>query len=283
MKDIDKETFEHIWDAMAPADFVPAELHPVTVGGHVFHKLCLTRGDTPSPVRIRLDKSMYGMPRFAAYRYRVVLFPKDVLLHGNRWDLHEADILTWLGWARRMQYMVTFSTYKSGASMPHSLHAQSFPLKNHQDIALTALSRAEGSSIIEPGTMPRFKSLRISVLHDYPLRGLCLTGEDEEVANKFFELALCYDNLKALNLVIVPGSNGGLSTFFFPRRRDGTAIYDMNCSRWQIAALEANGLLQAKTTKDLDKIDPTVVRDIFAKTGLSEAEFTEFCKLLQTF
>lgn len=282
MKDIDRTTYEKIWDALAPSEFTEAELHPINVDGHQFHKLHLSRGDTPSPVRIELHPAMYGMPRFAAYRYRSVLFPKDVLLHGNRWELRPDDILPWLDWARRMDYIVTFSTHKAGGSVPQNFHAQTFPYSQNNRV-LSALANVRTQTIIPRNCMPRYESLEIATLQDYPLRGLLLTGHDPDVARKVYELALCYDNLKAFNIVISPRPNANLATFFFPRRRDGRATYPINGTRWQIAALEANGLMQAKTVQDLKEIDEHRIRAIFTHTGLSQPEFDDFLKLLETF
>ena len=134
--------------------------------------------------------------------------------------------------------------------------------------------------------MPRFKTLVIRDLANYPLRGIRITGADDEVASKVFELALNYDDLKAFNLVILPppeGTSGEASAYFFPRRRDGRAIFKFHGDRWQIAALEANGLIQAKSKAAFSEIDSNTVRELFTRTGLAEDEFEEFLKLLDTF
>lgn len=286
MDTIDRHSLESIWDKLAPSDFTRASLSEVRVGGVRFQKLFLPRGDDPSPVMIKLGFSLYGIPRFAAYRYRLVLLPKDVVAGQSRWDIREKDIQGFISWSRHVRHVITFSTLKSGASVPLKIHAQSFPLESEGGV-LSALATARSEIRIPQGVMPRFKSLEIRALQGYPLRGISITGNAEELASKLFELALNYDHLKAFNLVILPASKqeseAEVRAFFFPRRKDGRAIYNLNGNRWQIAALETNGLMQAKSEADLVTIDESKIRGIFECTGLNETEFDEFLTILETF
>jgi len=180
------------------------------------------------------------------------------------------------------------STFKSGASVPFDLHAQSFPLWRDSDTRLSALPDVDARSevLVEIGMMPRFRNIQVARLRDYPIQGLRLTYQDSEdglteVSRKIFELALNYDNLKAFNVVIVPSRDATPSVYFFPRRKDGVAIYGVR--RWQIAALEANGLLQAKDAQEANSLSMSDVNDIFRETSLSEDEFKEFLRQLQSF
>jgi hypothetical protein len=193
----------------------------------------------------------------------------------------EKDIEDLLFWSAHMQHVITVSTFKSGASHPFTFHAQSFPLQRKSDgICLSALPGLPTTPAIEEGEMPHFTSLRIERLKTYPLRGIRIAGELMEVSKKTYELALNYDDGKAFNLVILPS---GPDMYFFPRKKDGNAIYKIANRRWQIAALEANGLMQAKNQEDAAKIDAAMIDDIFSQTGLSEGEFNNFLNLLNTF
>lgn len=286
MNTIDRQSLESIWDKLAPEDFTRAPLSEVRVGDVRFQKLFLPRGDDPSPVMIALGFSLYGIPRFAAYRYRLVLIPEDVVAVQNRWDIREMDIQGFISWSRHVRHVITFSTLKSGGSVPLKIHAQSFPLQSEGGV-LSALATVGSELWIPQGVMPRYRSLEIRVLKGYPLRGISITGNAEEMASKLFELALNYDHLKTFNLVILPASKqeseAEVLAFFFPRRKDGRAIYDLNGNRWQIAALETNGLMQAKSEADLASIDESKIREIFECTGLDETEFDEFLQILETF
>jgi len=134
--------------------------------------------------------------------------------------------------------------------------------------------------------MPRFERLQIERLAGYALPGLRILSDDSEearwqAASKLYELALTYDQFKAFNIVIVPMEHA-TSAFFFPRRRTGRAIADAE-SRWQIAALEVNGLMQTKSERDAADLDETRIRRIFADVALSEPEFESFLELVETF
>jgi hypothetical protein len=290
MSPIEPATLEAIWNSVAPDDFSEAALQEVPFKNIRFKKLHLPRRDVPSRITICLGFSLYGRPRFAAYRYRLVLLPEDILGGNTRWQITRADIASFVKWARHMKHVVTFSTLKSGASFPLSLHAQSFPMFQ-KETALTALAGIATDVHVGNNEMPHFPSLEIATLRDYPLHGIKITstdtnGSSEEMVDKTYELALNYDALKAFNIVILPESTdvaGRLSLFFFPRRRDGRAIFRFHGDRWQIAALEANGLLQAKTVKALTDIKEETIADMFNRTGLNDHEFKDFLRMLETF
>ena len=288
MEVIEVATLDSIWDSVAPRNFREATLHEVCCKNIRFQKLHLPVGDDPSPVRIHLGFSLYGKPRFAAYRYRLVLLPEDIVGGSTRWQITRADIARFVKWARHGKHVITFSTLKSGASFPLSLHAQSFPIiQKETKTPLTSLVGVATDVCIRAGEMPGFTSLEIATLRDYPIPGLKLTGEEQEIVDKAYELALNYNELKAFNMVILPDSvdagTDKLSVFFFPRRRDGRATFHFHDNRWQIAALEVNGLLQAKSPEALAAIDEATIVDLFNRTGLNDQEFNEFLRLLETF
>jgi hypothetical protein len=279
---ISRTEIEETWDTLAGGSFDEAVLRQIRVRDCTFLALHLPRDESFKPrLAWRTGLSFLAVPRFAAYRHRLVLVPADVFISSRRSEITEKDIEDLLCWSAHMQHIVTVSTFKSGASHPFTFHAQSFPLERARDgMCLTALSGLRTTPVIEEGEMPHFTSLRIDSLNAYPLRGIRIAGELMEVSKKTYELALNYDHLKAFNLVILPT---GPDMYFFPRNKNGNAIYRIANRRWQIAALEANGLMQAKKEEDAAKIDAAMIDEIFSRTGLSQREFQDFMNLLSTF
>ena len=134
--------------------------------------------------------------------------------------------------------------------------------------------------------MPHFEELQIEALDGYPVRGILIRSHQtdagrRQAAQKAYELALNYDGMKAFNLVIVPREQDSPSVFVFPRPKEGRAIYGPR--RWQIAAVELNGLMQTKDSEEEASIDSDTIKDIFRQTTLSERQFEEFCKGIDTF
>lgn len=279
---IDRTEIEETWDLLAGSKFDEAILRQVQVHDATFLALHLPRDESiTARLAWRTGLSFLAVPRFAAYRHRLVLLPADVFLGSRRSEVMEKDIEDLMYWSAHMQHIITVSTFKSGASHPFTFHAQSFPLNRASDgICLSALPGLATTPVIEEGEMPHFTSLRIDRLKAYPIRGLRIAGELGEVTRKTYELALNYDHAKAFNLVILPF---GPDLYFFPRPKDGNAIYEIGNRRWQIAALEANGLMQAKKEEDAAKIDAAMIDQIFSQTGLSEGEFNNFLNLFNTF
>ena len=282
---IDRKHAERIWDKAARDAFTPAQLRPIDVDGYLFHSLWLPRDEEFVP-NVYLDLGLLFLLwiRLAAYRYRFVLVPVDGISQETRWQIRESDIVSWLNWSAQMKHVVTFSTLKSGASLPLGVHAQSFPLENG-GVCFSALREARTSDIVSYGEMPHFERIRIARLLNYPIKGLKITGDGSDsgrcqVAKKVFEFALNYDALKAFNLVFLPLGNE-TEAFFFPRRRDGRAVFGPD--RWQIAALEVNGLMQAKTQKEAESLGPEEIRRIFRATSPSDEEFGCFLELINTF
>lgn len=286
---VTKEHVEKVWDRLAGKDFTPATIRCVDVDGCEFKVLYLSRQEDFVPdVYLNTGLSLYVWPRLAAYRYRHILASPDNMGENPRWAMGRPDLASWMKWSAHMGHVVTMSTYKSGASHPAWLHAQSFPLRQEEGgktIALTALLNAGVKTLVAPGVMPRFKNITIERLVGYPAHGLRLTGDgteegDSQVTRKIVELALNYDHFKAFNIVIVP-LNGRQAVHFFPRRRTGRAIYGP--ARWQIAGLEMNGLMQAKTPEDAASVDAALIRKILRTVSLDDAEFDGFLELLETF
>lgn len=285
MELISRTEIEDTWELLAAGKFAEADLRDVPVDNAIFKALHLPRDETFKPkLAWRTGLSIVAMPRFAAYCHRLVLLPADVFVGNQRSKISQRDIEDLIIWSGHMQHVITVSTFKSGASHPFTFHAQSFPLRRKKDgWCLSALPGVPTKIEIKKGEMPHFDSVQIEQLSNYPICGLRITGDLSEVTKKTYELALNYDDLKAFNLVIVPSDESAPAVYFFPRNKDGNAIYQTANRRWQIAALEVNGLMQAKTETDAAQIDAARIKDIFARAGLPPEEFKTFLNLLNTF
>lgn len=274
---------ETTWDVLAAGRFEEAALREVDVHGAPFQVLHLPRDESFKPkLAWRTGLSFVAMPRFAAYRHRVVLLPNDIFLGSGRGRITERDIADLIFWCTHMQHVCTVSTFKSGASHPFMWHAQSFPLLPAGGTMLTALAGARGSVLLNEGQVPHFETLRIERLDEYPVRGLRITGDAKEVMRRIYEVALNYDELKAFNLILLPTA-ASFEAYLFPRPKHGRAIYPIANRRWQIAALEVNGLIQAKTADDAAQTDARTIQAILGTASLSEEDFETFLLLLDTF
>ena len=273
------------WDRLAGAEFRPSEIARIdtdrSFAYYKIHWVMRPENEFRIPAYFDTGTSMLAQPRFAAYRYRFVLLPKTHLIE-TRWQLDSQDVVWMLSWSKTMGHVVTLSTYLSGAGYPGSMHAQSFPLFV-KERKVSSLPDAESECIVKKGAMPGFQSLEVSELIDYPLRGVRLVGDPADIASKVFELALIYHHLTAFNLVILPPTQftDECQVYFFPRRKDGRATY--GSSRWQIGAIEANGLMQARTMLEYNELSADRVAEVLGHVSVDEAEFTDFKNLLAAF
>lgn len=291
MRLISRQELEDIWDKLCEHKLLDAKIREIKVNDACFRVLYPPSEEVlKHEIYLPTGLAFFAKPRFEACHYRFVLFPAEGLGGLVRWEIKEQDIRDFIRWSENMKHVVTVSTFKSGASMPFALHAQSLPMKRKSDgQCLSALPGVDAKELISKGSMLHFKSLRIDQLSKYPIRGLKITGELSELCKKTYELALSYDHLKAYNIVILPSQDEDYTNslspavYFFPRRKDGQAIYQMGNQRWQIAALEVNGLMQAKNQDEADRIDAGTIKAIFDKTSLNESEFEDFLKLLDSF
>jgi len=285
-----RRELEDIWDKLGEHKLLDAKIRDIMVEDACFRVLYPPNEEViKHNIYLRTGLSFFAKPRFESYRYRFVLFPADSLAGVARWEIKEQDIRDLIRWSEKMEHVVTVSTFKSGASTPFAFHAQSFPMRRKSDQqCLSALPGAGVTELNTRGSMPHFKSIWIGQLAKYPIRGLKITGELSDLCKKTFELALNYDHLKAFNIVILPGQDKHMNSsrpavYFFPRRKDGQAIYQIGRQRWQIAALEVNGLMQAKDEDEAERINAATIKAAFSNTSLNEKEFEDFLKLLDTF
>jgi hypothetical protein len=280
-----KADYERIWDGVGN-DFPEMETKTVTIDEASF--LCVHAPwfpDKEPRVCIQTGLSFLAGVRLAVIHYRFVLQPINSLTV-KRWEIQHHDILDWVCWAKQMNYIVTFSTLKSGAGYPLGIHAQSIPylsyLTNHPMSFLPNISR---KTIVPFETMPRFLKIQISLLEKYPAPALCLESDDSpegllQITEKAYELALNYDQLKAFNLAIIP-SSATPQIYFFPRRRDGHAIFGN--SRWQVAGLEFAGILLCREKDKFEKMDKPVIRELFDTIAINREEFDRLQHLVSSF
>ncbi len=282
-----KAALEASWDKLVPENFLPPTYKAVEVGGVTFQAVLVpTTADIRPKVYVETGLSFLVWPRFAGMRYRFVLIPADYFVEPARWALNIRDIEDWILWSNHMNHIVGMSTFKSGAGVPFLLHAQSIPVCSDDQTVLTALKDISAEQLIGYEEMPFFQDVRMSTVPGYPVHCIKIQGKNSEdglqqVAKKVFEIALNYDHLKSFNLVILPSAELSACVFFFPRRKDGTVVYGHN--RWQIGALEVNGLMLTKSEEGFEKMSSANIKEIFQKTCPNRNDFELFLRLINTF
>ena len=280
---------ESLWNTLAGEQFEESPYRPVQVGGVTMCALYVDRNNEERKYTTDLyfdtGLSFVAKPRFLSYRHRFVLVPKDNISGANRWDMRASDVADWIRWSEHMSHTIVTSTFKSGASVPSLLHAQSFGARREGQY-LSSLVQAQTSVVVPWDIMPLFQEVQIAKLHGYPLNGLKLSAMKtcqglEQISDKAFELALNYDHLKAFNLVIVPENTDHYTVYFVPRKKSATTIYGLH--RWQIGSYEMNGQLQAPSQQEADDLTEAAVLNMYRTTCLDEEEFDEFQRLIHTF
>lgn len=286
---MEKAAIEVAWDKLVPRNFSSPTYKAIDVDGATFQAVLVPpAADIRPKVYIETGLSFLVWPRFAGMRYRFVLIPADYFVEPARWELSIQDIEDWILWSNHMGYIVSMSTFKSGAGVPFLLHAQSIPVCNDDQTVLTALQGVSAEQLIAYGEMPFFQDICISTLPGYPIPCIKIQGKNSEdglqqVAKKVFEIALNYDHLKSFNLIITPSPDLSSCVYFFPRRKDGTAIYASGKNRWQIGALEVNGLMLTKSEEAFERMSEAKIKEIFQKTCPSRNDFELFLRLINTF
>lgn len=284
---MNKVAFEAAWDKLVPENFVPPTYKAIEVGEVTFQAvLAPTAADIKPKVYIETGLSFLVWPRFAGMCYRFVLIPADHFVEPARWALNIRDIEDWILWSNHMNYIVGMSTFKSGAGVPFLLHAQSIPVCSDDQTALTALKGVSAEQLVGYGEMPFFKDVCIATVPGYPAPCIKIQGKNSEdglqqVAKKVFEIALNYDHLKSFNLVVLPSDDLSACVYFFPRRLDGTVVYGHN--RWQIGALEVNGLMLTKSEEAFESMSAANIKEVFQKTCPNQNDFELFLRLINTF
>jgi hypothetical protein len=280
----DRQQIEATWDRIA-ADFPVLPEKEICVNDVVFRVVHAPwTPDREPKVYIKTGLNFLAWARIAGVRYRFVLQPLDTLGGGKRWEIRYGDIVDWIIWANHMFQMVTLSTMKSGAGFPLDVHGQSVPFIRSK--TGSALADVGGKVLAQYEEMPRFRELEIRLLDKYPALGIRIIGKDtieslHQVAEKTYELAVNYDNLKAFNLVILPGHGYRGDVVFFPRRKDGRSIYGEE--RWQIAGLEFAGLLLCREEEKFARMNAEMVAKVFESVRISRTEMEEVISLLHTF
>ncbi len=286
----DKMELENLWFKIADKEFVDPQVKLIELEGNLFRALSLPRGKDKEPKPyIETGLSFMAWPRIAGFRNRFVLKPIDTFIKKERWQVNISDIVDWIIWANSYQYIVTLSTFSSGAGVPWNCHAQSIPECLPNGEAITPLRSVKKKLIIDYSkieNMPWFSGVKISTLVNYPAKGILIEGENSEhslreSAKKTYEIAVNFDNLKNFNLVILPEKQMGSKIYFFPRRSDGNAIYGRE--RWQIGAVEMGGILPCKNKEIYDNINSLEVKKIYEDTTPDSSEFEKFLSLLNSF
>ncbi len=164
-------------------------------------------------------------------RFHLVLNPKDVFIVG-RWAISQQDINDALHFANEFKYVLTFATYKSGATFPESTHFQAIPSRiEGSDFGKAAefkpfqcLFEVKGDKVV------RKENFIIELINppDYPILCARIEGKLGDVALIAFSLITGYDNQRSVNLIIEPlEEKEQAKLYLFPRRFDGKVFPDI--------------------------------------------------------
>lgn len=164
-------------------------------------------------------------------RFHLILNPKEAIIM-DRWSIDEQDICDALRFANEFEYVVTFATYKSGATFQQRVHFQSVPNRiEAKDFGKVAefvpfhfLFEVKGHMALKK------KNFIIELITppSYPILCARIEGKLEDVALKVFSLSIGYDNLKCMNFIIEPlKEKEQAKLYFFPRRFDSKVISDI--------------------------------------------------------
>lgn len=298
------QTMNDFWDRVSGSDFTPATLHPRPVNGLTFHVLY---GGPPEPSRLHVycetHLSLLADPRPRAYQYRWLLIPREDPAGRQRWQMELTHIIDLLQWSLQFEHLITYSTFKAGASHPWSMHAQALPWRVADPKVpsgwrnYTTLAEPEIlphlEALIDFGTAPFGDVCVQRVAGGYPAPGVRITFRSLypgliQAARRAFIWMAGYDHFQALNLLILPrqlqAEDGSWlpAIFLFPRRRDGQAVFPLDGQRWQIASLELNGLLQVRSPDQVARLGPAQILDVFARIAPPPEDVRCFFALADT-
>ena len=282
-----REAFEAAWERAA-GDRPNAEVKKFSACGTTVVCMHAPWHDDPNPrVYLETGFSFLAMVRPFALPYRCVLLPRSSFGDRIDWRLSSRDIADWIKWANQIGHIVTFSTFKSGAGFPMMMHAQSFSASLGPELDWSDVLRSvANTTVIAFGEMPHYGSIEISSVSQYLGPALKIAGEDSDealnqVANKVYELALNYDNLKACNLVVVPSRGQASLVLFIPRRRDGMSIF--GDTRWQIAAIEFAGILLCRDRLLFESLTCEIIESIFEHIRISDGDRHQIKSIVDAF
>lgn len=228
--------FEKIWDLMNPkiVNVDDLGMKEIQQQGYKFLAVWSKMSGKGYPLGVYRNLIIYSRRAGIRTRYHLVLIPKDASL-AERWTISRQDINDALHFANEFKYVVTFSTYKSGATLPESIHLQSFPREIEgrdfgQEVEFKpcqSLFKAKGDSGHRIVTR---KNVVIEILGppNYPILCARIEGKLELVASTASSLGMGYDNQRSMNLLMEPSEEKGHARlYFFPRRFDGKVFPDI--------------------------------------------------------
>jgi len=209
-------------------------------------------GTNQEPLGSSGSLSIYSRTRLRT-PYHVSLRPADELqsrhdkqLPAWYWNLSPQSLEDAIKFACSTGFVVTFSTIKSGASVPLRQHFQSVPRTIDWDGSQYELF---GPLLHSKVRLSRLDTLEPGVsVQEYPVFVAKVTGSQQAVCEKVLRLSLGYDHLKTFNLIISSPksrkerSEDEVDVFFLPRRFDGHVVprqYEQ--SRWAFGSFEMAG------------------------------------------
>jgi len=167
------------------------------------------------------------------------------------WHLSPRILEDAIEFAYSTSLIVTFSTVKSGASTPLSLHFQGVP----RTVEWNGIEYELFGSLLHSQSKDScFGEQRAKAsIREYPVFVAKVVGQKRDVCEEVLRLCLGYDHLKSFNLIISSSeigeaqSESEVAVYFVPRRFDGQVIptrYRQN--RWAFGSFEMAGVFLTK-------------------------------------
>lgn len=158
------------------------------------------------------------------HSYMVSKIKQDPSIAGAKtaWNITINDLISVVDIANSMDYVVTYSTIKSGATVPLQMHFQIIPKKfnfDRKDCIMFdwLFSHAQFSNTVkyDDGVICKFLKEPVNIIKLY--------GEKIKTCKRLFTLCLGYDHFKSFNLIFKGNSNkqNFAEINFIPRRYDG--------------------------------------------------------------
>lgn len=201
------------------------KIDKVMVSGKTFIKI-LKRANDGADKTKEIDRRgslVVQSRRRLTIPYHLVLRPYA----SKQWFITYPILQDAINFAIESDFLVSFSTIKSGAGDPLDLHFQALPKKiewGEEKISLfESLISSKPTEIYQKR---RDEDVSLCELK-YNIPVFKLSGKRTNVCYKLFTLCLAYDALKSFNLIITSNSerlNQTIDTYFIPRRFDGLVV-----------------------------------------------------------
>ena len=191
------------------------------------------------------------------------------------WQFSPQNLEDAIAFACSTQFVVTFSTVKSGASVPLNVHFQGVPrIMEWNGLRHELFGSLLGSRELDFGRQ-KGDSLRVSI-QDYPAFVARIAGRPRDVCEKVLTLCVGYDGLQSFNLIIESLGNESqdqkeVAVYWFPRRLDGRVMSKRyEHYRWAFGSFEMAGVFLTAHADIYDGLTASDLSDALKEVSIQE-------------